>query len=291
MSIGKSRLAVTVTVTAILAASVAACGQAAAPGGGTSHPSMAPSSAAPSGGMGTPAPSAAATAGPDRHAAPPRASAADQLAGFFAAAAAADSRLKHAAVLVNAGIGTTSLDFSPAALTAVETLDTSAVAHAVPGGMPAELLRRVLLAYSDLVSRTLAFRRVQESKYWGYPIAIGSQQGKDIYGCLRNGTQAAARYAGDMAAVRALAGRTPPLTPPAPDSRAAAELALRVYVIQHRNSGCEECGGFVFTALSRVIWQPKDEPEIGESDGTVDGIRFRVTYHAGRGWDVMVWAC
>jgi hypothetical protein len=51
------------------------------------------------------------------------------------------------------------------------------------------------------------------------------------------------------------------------------------------------CGGYVATTLSQIIWQPKDEPEVGHSDGYISGIRFRAVYHAGSGWDVQIWAC
>ena len=107
----------------------------------------------------------------------------------------------------------------------------------------------------------------------------------------RNGATPAARFGGDLAAARALAGETPPVTPPAPDSRPAAELALRIYQIEQRNSGCMECGGYVFTTLSPIVWQPENEPIIGHSDGYINGIRFRVDYHTGQGWSVTIWAC
>ena len=124
-----------------------------------------------------------------------------------------------------------------------------------------------------------------------YPLPRSSGDGKYVYGCLGNGGPAAARFGADLAAARALAGETPPVTPPAPDSRQAAELALRVYQIEHRNSGCMECGGYVFTTLSPIVWQPKDEPGVGRSDGYINGIRFRADYHAGEGWSVTIWAC
>jgi hypothetical protein len=46
---------------------------------------------------------------------------------------------------------------------------------------------------------------------------------------MGNGAPTAARFGADLAAARALAEETSPVTPPAPDSRAAAELALRTY--------------------------------------------------------------
>lgn len=272
------RLVRTATVIAVLAAAVASCGHAAAPAAdGT------PSSSA------TPPATSAPAPAPTRST-PPRASAAAQLAGFLAAAEVADGRLKHAAALVNEGVGKTTLSLSPSALAALKVLDTTPAAAAIPAGLPPELLRRTLLVYSDLVSRTIPLGR-----FWAfrseYPMPLDSQDGRYLYGCLGNGAPAAARFGADLSAARALAAQTPPVTPPAPDSRPAAELALRIYQIGHRNSGCMECGGYVFTTLSQIVWQPKDEPGAGHSDGYIDGIRFRVTYQAGHGWDVTIWAC
>jgi hypothetical protein len=275
------RLVRTATVIAVLAASVASCGHAIAPvTGGTPSNSATPP---------VPAPTPTAAPTPARST-PPHASAAAQLAGFFAAAEVADSRLKHAAALVNGGVGKTTLSLSPAALAALKALDTTAAAAAIPAGLPPELLRRTLLVYSDLVSRSIPLGRLWEFRS-EYPMPLDSQDGKYLYGCLGNGAPAAARFGADLAAARALAAQTLPVTPPAPDSRPAAELALRIYQIGHRNSGCMECGGYVFTTLSQIVWQPEDEPGVGHSDGYIDGIRFRVTYHAGHGWDVMIWAC
>jgi hypothetical protein len=271
-------------VTAALAVSLAACGHTVAPGAGGAASSPAATTSRP---VPTRAPAPAPS---PAHPAPPRASEADQLAGFFAAAIAADGQLRHAAALVNEGVGAKSLNFSPEALAAVKALDMSPVARAIPAGLPPELLRRTLLVHSDLVSRHLALDRV--GMYSGdYPLSRSSQDGKYVYRCLVNGGPAAARFPADLAAARALAGQTPPVMPPAPDSRQAAELALRIYQIEHRNSGCMECGGYVFTTLSPIVWRPENEPEVGHSDGYINGIRFRVDYHAGQGWSVMIWAC
>jgi hypothetical protein len=288
MSTARWRFARAAAVLAVLAASLASCGHTAAPGtGGTPSNSAAQSSpAATSGSPGTPTPSAASTSPSSQS----RASAADQLARFFAAAEAADGALRHAAGLVNEGIGKTSIDLSPAALAAVKTLDVTAAASAIPAGLPPELLRQTLLVYSDLESRTIPLVRLGEHSS-EYPMPLASQEGKDLYGCLGNGAVAAARFGSDLARLRALALATEPVRVAAPDSRAAAELALRILSINKRNMGCGSCGGWIATTLSQVVWQQKDEPGIGHSDGTIDGVRFRVVYHPGRGWDATTWAC
>ena len=283
----KRRLAVAAATTAVLVAGLAGCGSTVAPGTGrtATSPAPAPTSAATS-----PAPATTSPAPAISSPAPPRASAADQLVGFFAAAQLADARLKHAAVLVNEGIGTTSIRFSPAALAAVNALDMTPVAHAIPAGLSAELLRRVLLAYSDLESRTMSLVRVSEYAHYPSPLPMSGQEGSYIYGCLRNGAPAAARFGGDLASVRALAQATQPVTVARPDSRPAAELAARIAFINGTNSGCASCGGAVFTSLTPVIWHPTYVSGVGHSDGTIGGIRFTAHYGA-QGWQVQIWAC
>ncbi len=292
MSVARWRLAATALATAVLAVSMVACGRTVAPGAGGTP---APPTATTPGSTHVPAP--VPTSAPARspvpapaHPVPPRPSAAGQLAGFFAAAATASDQLKRAAVLVNQGMGKSTLNFSPQALAAVKALDTTAAARAIPAGLPPELLRQVLLVYSDLVSRHLALDRIWFYRS-DYPMPRSASDAEYLYRCMGNGAPAAARFAADLSSARALAARTPPVTPPAPDSRPAAELAVRIYDIGLRNSGCGSCGGYVSTTLARVVWEAENQPVIGQSDGYVNGVRFRVTYHAGRGWDVMLWAC
>jgi hypothetical protein len=288
MSIASWRPVGMAMAAAVLGASMAACGHSVAPGaGGTLGPSA----------TATPAPTHSAAPAPTHSVAPsparsvpPRPSAADQLTGFFAAAATADGQLKQAAAGVNEGVGKKNLNFSPAALAAVKALDTSPAARAIPAGLPPELLRRVLVVYSDLVSRHLALARIWDM-HTEYPVPVSTFDGKYLYRCLGNGAPAAANFGSDLASARALAVDTPPVTPPAPDSRQAAELALRIYDINLRNSGCMSCGGYVASALNQIVWQPENESGVGPSDGYISGIRFRATYHAGSGWDVLIWAC
>jgi len=263
-------------MTAVLVTSLAACGHTTASGPGGASPS-------------SPAPATEASPGAPATTSPPRATAADQLTGFFAAAAAADVRLKHAAVLVNSGIGSTTMSFPPATRAALDQLDTTAAARAIPGGMPAELLRRVLLVYSDLESRTCAFNGILRQTHSTVP--VNSEEGREILSCLHNGAPAAARFGADLAAARSLAQATQPLAVAAADSRAAAEVAIRIAAINGVNSGCDSCGGFVSTSLWPISWQPAYDPVSGRSDGTINGVRFRADYRAGHGWQVVLWAC
>lgn len=93
------------------------------------------------------------------------------------------------------------------------------------------------------------------------------------------------------ASLPSLAYATQPLTVAAPGSRAAAEVILRVDLIKIANSGCGTCGGHVFTQLPTVLWQRPTKPGFGHSDGYVNHARFRADYRAGRGWDVVLFAC
>lgn len=243
-----------------------------------------------SGGGQTSPPATSAPPGTTSPSGQPSASAADQLAGFFSAAQAADARLHHAAALANAGIGAKTIHLSPSTVAAVKALDLTAVEHAIPAGLPSELQRQVMLVYSDLVSRTWAFNRYLMYRSRTTLPASGTE-GRDLVRCLGNGAPAAARYDADLAAARAYAQTVPPLTVAAPDSRAAAEVLLRVDLIKIANGGCGSCGGRVFTQLPTVVWQRQTEPGFGYSDGYVNHVRFSAHYRAGHGWDVVLFAC
>ena len=93
----------------------------------------------------------------------------------------------------------------------------------------------MLLVYSDLDSRKLAFRRVIEDKEPSIPVT--SFEGKDALSCLGNGAPAAARFAGDVASARSLALATPPFAAMPVLSAAAAEVAVRVADIDGANGG------------------------------------------------------
>jgi hypothetical protein len=279
MYTGKRRLGVAAAVVAAFVLSLAACG-----GGHTIKPAAGEEPA----GSSAPAHSAPGTTSPSGR---PSASAADQLAGFFAAAAAVDSRLHHIAALVNSGIGATSMRLPSSAAAEREALDLSALEHAIPPGMPTELQREAMLVYSDLVSRACAFNRLMMPSFVSRSLPVSGVEAREMLRCLGNGAPAAARFDGDVAALRTLAQASPPVAVAARDSHAAAEVAARASLIKIANWGCGSCGGVIFTKLPSVVWHPKTEPGIGRSDGTINGIRFRADYHAGHGWEIEIWAC
>lgn len=258
---------------AIIALSAAACGQPStspAHEGGTS-----PATARPAPGS-TRAPAASAAA---------------QLAAFEAAAQRADSQLGKAAAMVNGDIGATSMRFTPATLAALRALTNEPAARAIPAGLPGPLLRAVLVVYGDLASRTAAFGGIEMYGSTGSALPIGGPGASAVLRGLRNGAAAAARFSADLAAVRALALRTPPVATSAQGSRAAAELAVRLRSIDHRN-GCDETfGGWVPLRLETIIWQPGASQGRGRYEGTISGIRFQATYTAQHAWDIVIYAC
>ena len=113
MSAVSKRLTATAAVIAMIGLGSAGCGSRAAPSS-PQAPASSPRSVTLKPAPGTPSPSVA-----------PTSSAARQLAGFFAAAKAADTQLHHAAVLVNDAIGTQAMHFTPATRAAVEAVDVA----------------------------------------------------------------------------------------------------------------------------------------------------------------------
>ena len=270
-------------VIAVIALGLAACGRATtqAPGGGTSP---APSGPVPA--------SSRATVPASTHAAGPAApSAATQLAAFFAAAARADSQLRHAAALINGDIGAKSIRITPATIAAVRGIDLAPAAAALPAGLPAQMLRQDLLVYGDLASRRGAFGGVDIYGFSGHALPIGGMEARSVLRGLRNGAPAAARFNGDLAAARALAQRTPPVTVAAPDSRAALELALRLQSIAHRNSCSMMFGGYAPTSLAPIVWQPSTGQHARHYEGLIGGARFTGDYTIGHGWKIIIYAC
>lgn len=261
-----------------IALGLAACGHATTPpqGGGTPATSSRPAASS----------SAAST----RATAPPAPSAEGQLGAFIAAAEQADSQLHHAAVLVNADISTTSMRFTSATLATVRALDNAQAARAIPAGLPVELLREALAVYGDLSSRTAAFGGVEQYGYPGRELPIGGEDARSVLRGLHNGASAAARFDADLAALRSLAQQTPPLTIAAPDSRAAAELALRIFSIDKANGCSEEFGGFAPAQLEAVIWYPASDHS-HHYEGTISGTSFRAGYTASHGWEIFINAC
>jgi len=181
--------------------------------------------------------------------------------------------------------------FTPATIAAVRGIELAPVASALPAGLPTEMLREVLVVYGDLASRTDAFNAVRVYGSSGRALPIGGPEAQSVLRGLRNGAPAAARFNGDLAAARALAQQTPPVTVAAPDSRAALELALRLQSISLRNSCSEEFGGYAPTSLETIVWQPSTDQHSSHYEGLVGGVRFSADYTVQHGWTIIIYAC
>jgi len=209
-------------------------------------------------------------------------SALDDLNAFFTAAAGVDAKLKAAAVVVNREIGPNKIVLDQSALDAINAANPDEAKVTIPAGMPPTLERSVLVVYNDLVSRRSAFNGVLRNDE------------TESMNCLRNGAAPAAQFAADVRAARGLASSLPPLTPVAPNSRAAEELAIRFAWISEVNNGCASCGGMIIKELVPItIYDVPVEP-FGDGrtfEGDLDGVYFNATYVAGQGWNVQLLAC
>ena len=153
----------------------------------------------------------------------------------------------------------------------VEALDAVPLGNLIPPGLSLNLETAVLAVFTDLDGRIAAM--AGGTRYLGYPDLPGALE------CLEGGGDAAARFAGDMAAARALAGGEAPPTAAA-DSEAAGILAVRLNAVHSMDWGCDSCGGLVYDAPIEVDWAGR----------TVAGVQFEAEFTGGA-WDVVIWAC
>jgi hypothetical protein len=255
----------------------------------------------------TPVAPTPAASGASSAPAPRRPSAADQLAGFFAAAERVDQQIRQASRLIDGGFRGEVIVLDRATVAAAKAIDTKAVVRAIPGGLNPRQLRSVLQVYADLSSRRAALNRVLEYAS-DSPLPRGSTNGKDLLTCLGHGTAAAARFADDLAASRALAAASAPVKVAPAHSRLTAEVAIRAHSIDLPNNGCGECGGVAPRpiVLHPIVWKRVDRGPGSVWDGTIttglftttvnDGVRLIVLagmarYVPGHGWDTNLNAC
>jgi hypothetical protein len=278
-------------VSLVLAAtlSIAACGATKPPnsvGPGNGHP-VHPSASAGFGNGHTPPPASSAP------------TAARDLASFFSAAQQDDTQLRAAAALVNSGISAVGMRFSQATVDTVKAADPQVVGAAIPAGLDPALLQPTLLVYSELRSRYMAMRRIYVGLIANSGDTVGEYRG--IMNCLGNGAVAASRFPADLAALEKESDAAPAVTTAAPDSRAAAELALRIADIGEANGGCASCGGQLATSLAPISWGwhgawsglgAWGDGSTAPPDGTIHGmVPFHVSYRSGKGWFAQEWAC
>jgi hypothetical protein len=124
----------------------------------------------------------------------------------------------------------------------------------------------------------------------GGELPAGGQDAQNVLRGLRNGSAAAVSFDGDLAAVQALAARTPPVTVASPDSRASAELAIRLDSIDKHNVCSGQFGGWVPAALENISLRPGTDSST-DYEGTISGIRFQAEYTEAGGWAVNIYAC
>jgi hypothetical protein len=139
----------------------------------------------------------------------------------------------------------------------------------------------------ETVGKAVA-RSVQAAmQSFAYTRPPGEPVDRELLAELGNGHAAAERFAGDLAAARALADSLPAVTVAASDSRQAAELLLLLQYVQKANWGCDSRGGFVATELPPIDWQTETSGTIG----TPVGIEFTATLGPDRQWQVNILAC
>lgn len=216
---------------------------------------------------------------------PPKPTAADGLAAYFASARRASARIHEAAQEINGELGSSGTPtFSRATKNAVERADPWFAAAQLPGGLKPDLEWAVLRVQNDLEARWYAFRLVTE------PFSSPGQGRSDLMRCLSGGATAAAQFSTDLRKAQRLAAASPPFVAAKPNSRSAAEVAIELQTIMLANGGCASCGGYLFGSMPVVVWHPA---HIGVMtwDGTVGHIPFRARYAAGSGWHVQLNAC
>ncbi len=219
---------------------------------------------------------------------PPIQMAARDLDGFLTRAAMADQALTEAASRINASTTATEITYDQRTVDLLSSASPSTLAPYLPPGMPDTLQQAALLVYSDLVSRWAAMSAGPS------PHDVGTHPRSDYETnhCFTEGAAAAARFGGDLAALKTLAENTPKFTVPSQNSQAAEELAVRINDIDLRNLGCGSTGGTIVTDLIPVVWQAAAAEGGGPPwQGTVDGIPFRGIYDRARGWTIFINAC
>lgn len=216
-----------------------------------------------------------------------RPSAAEDLAAFLSAAATLDQQLHDAAAAINAA-GPPWAGTGPEVARSVTAAGLAPVARTIPAGLPHDLQQSVILVCSGLSSRRHAMTSFEIT-----PLAAPHDSTEALLRELGNGQGASAPFDADLAATRALAARTPPITAVPKDSRLGAEALLHVQYVDLGNGGCDSRGGAVATGLPEISWQPvAGSPN---ADGTIGrpgaGIEFTADFRPDGTWHVQVIAC
>lgn len=231
------------------------------------------------------------------------ASAAKAMEAFAAAARTQDTRLREAARLINGGISARTLTVTSQTAKAVRAVDLQSVATTIPAGLSDDLLTGTILVYSELVSRSDAmshfrFPETYDRQHVDPHVIPNADQ---MLACLSHGAPAAQAFAADLQALERFAHTRPPVDVAAPTSRAAAEVAVQVALVNKVNGCSDECGGVVLRRLTTVRWvadpsgKTKASGTLGESvrgpGFDVSHVSFEATYQPSQGWTVNIRAC
>ncbi len=162
----------------------------------------------------------------------------------------------------------------------VRAADAAVVAGTVPAGLPDDLLRAVILVYSDPASRRAAMQSFADA-------CTPFDTDEALLAELDNGHAAATRFDSDLAVARSLAGSTPSVTVAPPDSREAAEVLLLVQYVDKSNAGCDSRGGAVVAELPAITWESDNSGIIGTPPADV---AFSATFGPD-GYQVEIMAC
>jgi hypothetical protein len=197
-------------------------------------------------------------------------SAYDQLGPFFAAARRMDEQLHTAAANINAA-GPPWYVLDEKVASSVRAADEKKVLVTIPGGMPPELLRQVVMVYSELVSRRAAMTGFQTAHgFESIPPGVESTSSTEsLLAQLKHGAEAAVRFEGDLSAARATARSLPPFTKAAFGSRADMEIALLANYVHKANYGCGQTGGAIVRTPPPIRWT-------SSSTGRIDGLDFMI---------------
>lgn len=225
------------------------------------------------------------------------------MAAFVAAARTQDARLREAARLINGGISAVRLTVTSQTAKAVRAVDLQWVVKTIPAGLSQDLLTRTMLVYSELVSRSDAMSHFRSPDSYDRqhvdPQTIPNAD--QMLVCLSHGAPAAQAFAADLRALEQLTHTLPPVDVSAPTSRAAAEVAVFVALVDKANGCSEECGGTVLRRLPTVRWDsdPSGKSKASGSLGEtlrepgldLSHVRFESTYDRSQGWVVNIQVC
>lgn len=212
---------------------------------------------------------------------PQQPSASAVLADFFSSSTHLDRRLRLAAARISAS-GPPWTTVTPDVARAVTAADLRTVARSVPAGLPDDLLRSVILVYSELSSRRHA---MSSFAFAGHPPTASTEE---LLRELGNGHPAAARFTRDLATAKAIASETSPPRAVSSRSREAAEALLLIRYVEVANGGCDARGGAVFPQLPVITWT-RFGPTSGA--GTIGQTGFTAELASTGRWVVNLLAC